>query len=189
MQFTSNVSEEIPFFLRLWVKWHLRKYVGLMAKKLADIRDRAMRELINLKIDNNNNIVYRTKYTTKAEKQFINEATALQEKFMKDTVFIAEPPRPFPMSKVMCKWRIRQNRKSIEKFEETIDRHPFFMINGYSVLSMAYPADKVAAKEMDDKYKALHRERTVLSEIYVNEIPNKIPAYKKAVKQLIKEIA
>lgn len=52
---------------------------------------------------------------------------------------------------------------------------------------MPYP-DKAEELYLDKQYKDLHIERHTLSGIYTNELPNKIPAYKKAVKQLIKEI-
>lgn len=169
----------------MWVKWHLRKYIKLMSIKLANLRDSAMRESIKITMPGAYAIEYKTEYTEEAQRRYIAKANYLRDKFLRETKFIAQPPRPFPMSKAMCKKRIRQNRNNIKRFKETIDRHPFLMINGYSVKSLE-PGDKVPYQ--DKQYKDLHIERNALLGIYTNDIPNKVPAYKKAVKQLIKEI-
>jgi len=188
MHATFTISEEIPFFLRMWVKWHLRKYIQLMSKKVADIRDKAMRESIKITTPAAYAIEYKTEYTTQARHNFATEIGQLREKFLEDIDFIAYPPRAFPMSAWVCRSRLREKQRAIKKLEETIDRNPFLMINGYSVLALTPTGVTEESEGYDRQYKELVSDRDLLLEIYNVDIPNKIPSYKKAVKQLIKEL-
>lgn len=190
MNAAFEISKEIPFFKRWWIKRHLLKYVNVAAKHLAALRDEAWRAQLAINWSGGY-IRYDVNIDSPELSQYKNKIEDFQKEYERNIEFIKNPPVEFPMTPFQVSLALDWNKKNIEQLTDKVEGSVWWMFNeeGKIVnLHMSNPGMDCLVAEMNEEMAVYVHRRATLSLILKHEAPRKFPGYKKAVKQLIKEI-
>jgi len=186
MNCVFELSHEIPFFKRWWIKRQLIKYVDKMGRKIAAVRDAAHRDGVVLNehgVSVNRSVPY--------DRSHEDSLRELKRQAEIDLEFIKNPPKEFPMTPGMVRTALCWNKRSIELLTDKVDAGIWWMFDGEGMIVSLHPAEPgldCLIREMNEEYAALIKRRESLNKILLNDAPRKFPRYKQAVKQLIKDL-
>lgn len=186
MNCAFELSPEIPFFKRWWIKRQLVKYADKMGRKIADVRDAAHRDGVVLNehgISVNRSVPYDRTHEDKLRELKRMAETELE--------FIKNPPKEFPMTPGMVRTALCWNKRSIDLLTDKVEAGIWYMFDGDGKIVSLHPPEPsldCLIREMNEEYESLIKRRATLTKILRDDAPRKFPRYKIAVKQLIKDL-